>query len=113
MEKVIPKVFNGLNDLEAMLLTSLLGVMVGLKEDLISIQQGESYWLNETVIDTFKDIHLSDEMIDIYSRSLQIKNVEYQSEQYYQMIDEMLTAIKDRLGTYYTEYDELPVSILN
>ena len=53
---VIPKSFEDSYDFETMLLTSILGTFVALKEDLISYKQAESYWLSDLTAEIFEEL---------------------------------------------------------
>lgn len=103
---IIPKQFDGLNDLEAMLLTSFLGTFVSLREDLISINQAESYWMNSFTSELFKEIQLSDELISILDDGIGLKDLQPISSIYYDKIDELIQRSKSLLQSYYTEYSD-------
>ena len=77
---IIPKEFEGLQDLEAMLLTSMLGTFEALKEDLISIQQAESYWLSDFTAELFEEMKLSREIISLIQEGVQLKDLQQFSQ---------------------------------
>ena len=58
---VIPKSFDDGRDFESMLLTSILGTFIALKEDLISLKQAESYWFSDLTAEIFEELSLSAE----------------------------------------------------
>ncbi len=103
---VIPKQFETLKDLEAMLLTCILGTLVSLKEDLISIQQAESYWFNDFTADLFEQMSLSDEIIDLINECNNLAQLQAVSTVYYDKLDELISTSKELLFECYTEYDE-------
>ncbi len=103
---VIPKSFEDLQDLEAMLLTSILGVLVALKEDLISYQQAESYWLSDFMADIFEEMKLSDSIVKLLQESCQLKELQGYTKLYYEKIDKLIADSKDLISQYYTEYDD-------
>ena len=110
---IIPKEFEGLQDLEAMLLTSMLGTFEALKEDLISIQQAESYWLSDFTAELFEEISLSSEIISIIQQGIKLKELDSPSEEYFRKIDELRVLSKEHISRYYTEYDENTYTVIN
>ncbi len=102
---VIPKSFEDVDDLEAMLLTSILGVLVALKEDLISYKQAESYWLSDFMADIFTQMRLSDNIVALLQESCELKELQGFTKQYYEKIDKLITDSKNLISQYYTEYD--------
>ncbi len=103
---VIPKQFEGLQDLEAMLLTSILGTFVALSEDLISYQQAESYWLSELTADLFEEMNLSEEIVTILHEGIKLKELIEFGNIYYEMIDKLIYDCKSLISSYYTEYQQ-------
>ena len=112
---IIPKQFEGLEDLEAMLLTSMLGTFEALKEDLISIQQAESYWLSDFTAEMFEEMKLSKEIIELIQEGCKLKEYQNISKIYYEKIDELINKSKKLISKYYTEYqDEIEIeSMIN
>ena len=53
---VIPQDINSMDDLEAMILTSVLCIYVSLKDDLISLQQAQAYLLSLDTVKLFKEL---------------------------------------------------------
>ena len=102
---VIPKSFEDVDDLEAMLLTSILGVLVALKEDLISYKQAESYWLSDFMADIFTQMRLSDNIVALLQESCELKKLQGFTKQYYEKIDKLITDSKNLISQYYTEYE--------
>ncbi len=102
---VIPKSFEDVDDLEAMLLTSILGVLVALKEDLISYKQAESYWLSDFMADIFTQMRLSDNIVALLQESCELKELQGFTKQYYEKIDKLITDSKNLISQYYTEYE--------
>lgn len=102
---VIPKNFEDVDDLEAMLLTSILGVLVALKEDLISYKQAESYWLSDFMAEIFAQMRLSDSIVALLQESCELKNLQGFTKQYYEKIDKLITDSKQLISQYYTEYE--------
>jgi hypothetical protein len=103
---IIPKEFEGLQDLEAMLLTSMLGTFEALKEDLISIQQAESYWLSDFTAELFEEMKLSQEIIALIQEGVQLKDLQQFSQLYYEKLDNLISSSKQLIARYYTEYDD-------
>ncbi len=103
---VIPKQFEGLQDLEAMLLTSILGTFVALSEDLISYQQAESYWLSDLTADLFEEMNLSPEIVHILHEGIRLKEMIEFGNIYYEMIDQLIYDCKSLIANYYTEYQQ-------
>ncbi len=102
---VIPKSFEDVDDLEAMLLTSILGVLVALKEDLISYKQAESYWLSDFMADIFTQMRLSNNIVALLQESCELKELQGFTKQYYEKIDKLITDSKNLISQYYTEYE--------
>ena len=102
---VIPKSFEDVDDLEAMLLTSILGVLVALKKDLISYKQAESYWLSDFMADIFTQMRLSDNIVALLQESCELKELQGFTKQYYEKIDKLITDSKNLISQYYTEYE--------
>lgn len=103
---VIPKQFEGLQDLEAMLLTSILGTFVALSEDLISYQQAESYWLSDLTADLFEEMNLSEEIVSILHEGIKLKELMEFGNIYYEAIDKLIYDCKSLISSYYTEYQQ-------
>ncbi len=103
---VIPKQFEGLQDLEAMLLTSILGTFVALGEDLISFQQAESYWLSDLTADLFEEMNLSEEIVSILHEGIRLKELIEFGSVYYETIDKLIYDCKSLISSYYTEYQQ-------
>lgn len=102
---VIPKSFEDIDDLEAMLLTSILGTLDALKEDLISYQQAENYWLSDFMAEMFEQMKLSSEIVNLLQESTKLKSFPIYSEAYYEKIQELIQRSKNIIAQYYTEYD--------
>ena len=102
---VIPKSFEDIDDLEAMLLTSILGTLDALKEDLISYQQAENYWLSDFMAEMFEQMKLSSEIVNSLQESTKLKSLPIYSEAYYEKIQELIQRSKNIIAQYYTEYD--------
>ncbi len=102
---VIPKSFEDVDDLEAMLLTSILGVLVALKEDLISYKQAESYWLSDFMADIFTQMRLSSDIVALLQESCELKELRGFTKQYYEKIDKLIADSKNLISQYYTEYE--------
>ena len=102
---VIPKSFEDIDDLEAMLLTSILGTLDALKEDLISYQQAENYWLSDFMAEMFEQMKLSSEIVSLLQESTKLKSLPIYSEAYYEKIQELIQRSKNIIAQYYTEYD--------
>ena len=103
---VIPKSFEDGYDFETMLLTSILGTFVALKEDLISYRQAESYWLSDLTAEIFEELSLSQEIISLIQRGMELKDMEVDSPQFQELIDQLITSSKELISRHYTEYDE-------
>ena len=103
---IIPKEFEGLQDLEAMLLTSMLGTFEALKEDLLSIQQAESYWLSDFTAELFEEMKLSKEIISLIQEGIHLKELQPISSLYKEKLDSLITSAKELIARYYTEYDD-------
>ncbi|HPW53469.1 MAG TPA: DUF3969 family protein [Erysipelotrichaceae bacterium] len=103
---IIPKQFEGLQDLEAMLLTSILGTFVALSEDLISYKQAESYWLSELTADLFEEMNLSEEIVYILHEGIKLKDLAEFGNLYYDTIDMLIFECKSLISKYYTEYQQ-------
>ncbi len=101
----IPKSFNS-DDFESLLLTSLLGVFVSLREDIISYKQAESFWLNELTAELFNQLALSDEIVELIELGIQLRQYEQYSTIYYQQIDRLIDSNKELINRYYTEYEQ-------
>ncbi|MBQ6653914.1 MAG: DUF3969 family protein [Erysipelotrichaceae bacterium] len=104
---IIPKEFEGLQDLEAMLLTSMLGTFEALKEDLISIQQAESYWLSDFTAELFEEMKLSREIVALIQEGVQLKELQQFTSLYYEKLDSLISSSKQLIARYYTEYDDV------
>ena len=102
---VIPKSFEDIDDLEAMLLTSILGTLDALKEDLISYQQAENYWLSDFMAEMFEQMKLSSEIVNLLQESTKLKSLPIYSEAYYEKIQELIQRSTNIIAQYYTEYD--------
>ena len=110
---VIPKTFENGTDFETMLLTSLLGTFISLKEDLISLRQAESYWLSDFTADIFEELSLSDEIIELIQEGIRLKELEQFASLYHDKLDQLIQASKDLISRHYTEYDENNAGIIN
>ncbi len=110
---VIPKTFENGSDFETMLLTSLLGTFVSLKEDLISYKQAESYWLSDFTAEIFEQLSLSEEIVNLIQEGITLKNLVQYSTIYQKKLDQLIQASKDLISRYYTEYDETNSGIIN
>ena len=110
---VIPKTFENGSDFETMLLTSLLGTFVSLKEDLISYKQAESYWLSDFTAEIFEQLSLSEEIVTLIQEGITLKNLVQYSTIYQKKLDQLIQASKDLISRYYTEYDETNSGIIN
>ena len=106
---VIPKTFENGRDFETMLLTSLLGTFVSLKEDLISYRQAESYWLSDFTAEIFEQLSLSAEIVALIQEGITLKNLVQYTSVYQNKLDQLIQASKDLISRYYTEYDETKV----
>ena len=102
---VIPKSFEDIDDLEAMLLTSILGTLDALKEDLISYQQAENYWLSDFMAEMFEQMKLSSEIVNLLQESTKLKSLPIYSDAYYEKIQELIQRSKNIIAQYYSEYD--------
>ena len=102
---VVPKSFEDIDDLEAMLLTSILGTLDALKEDLISYQQAENYWLSDFMAEMFEQMKLSSEIVNLLQESTKLKSLPIYSDAYYEKIQELIQRSKNIIAQYYTEYD--------
>ncbi|MBE6125740.1 MAG: DUF3969 family protein [Erysipelotrichaceae bacterium] len=111
---VIPKSFENGYDFETMLLTSILGTFVSLKEELISYRQAESYWLSDLTAEIFEELSLSREIISLIQRGMELKDMDSDSEEFRQLIDQLISDSKELISRHYTEYDsELNTGIIN
>ncbi|MBR0137185.1 MAG: DUF3969 family protein [Erysipelotrichaceae bacterium] len=103
---VIPKQFNDMRDLETMLMSSLLGILECLKEDIISLQQAENYWIANAVIDTLEELQFSAEVIELFKECNDLfedsRGNAVNEQQLLQLIDET----KKLISANYTEYDD-------
>ncbi|MBQ1827088.1 MAG: DUF3969 family protein [Erysipelotrichaceae bacterium] len=103
---VIPKQFNDMRDLETMLMSSLLGILECLKEDIISLPQAENYWIANAVIDTLEELQFSSDVIELFKQCNdmfeQSRGNAVSEEQLHKMIDET----KKLISANYTEYDD-------
>ena len=90
-----------------MLLTSLLGTFVALQEDLISIQQAESYWLSDFTAELFEEMKLSQEVIVIIQEGITLKDLQPFSSLYHNKLDELIQSSKELIFRYYTDYHDL------
>lgn len=102
---VIPKEFEGLSDLEAMLLTSILGTFQALRDDLISFQQAENYWISSFTAELFESLQLSRELVDLMNEALTLKDLKEFTSLYNDKLDELLAETKMLMSKYYTEYE--------
>ena len=103
---VIPKSFEDSYDFETMLLTSILGTFVALKEDLISYKQAESYWLSDLTAEIFEELSLSKEIIELIQEGMQLKDIEEFSDEYMNKLDSLIASSKQLISRHYTEYDD-------
>ena len=110
---VIPKTFESGDDFETMLLTSILGTFIALREDLISFKQAESYWLSDLTASLFEEIHLSEESIALVQKGVELKELTVGSDEYLAALDQLIADSKALIGRYYTEYDEGLGGLLN
>jgi len=106
---VIPKEFEGLEDLEAMLLTSILGTLTALRDDLISYQQAENYWLSDFTAELFEAMNLSKDIINLLQESLTLKDLQEFSSLYKDKIDDLIAQSRCLIAQYYTEYQTSPI----
>lgn len=103
---VIPKTFSSSEDFETMMLTSILGTFVALREDLISFKQAESYWLSDLTASLFEEFNMSEDCIALVQKGVELKDLEVGSEEYLNALDQLIADAKKLMGSYYTEYDE-------
>lgn len=106
---VIPKQFNDMKDLETMLMGNLLGILICLKEDIISLQQAENYWLPSSVVDTLEELQFTPETVDLFRRSEQLLEAARHSALNEQLLNELIEETKKMISANYTEYDEQSV----
>ncbi len=103
---VIPKQFNDMRDLETMLMSSLLGILDCLKEDIISLPQAENYWIANAVIDTLEELQFSSEVIELFKQCNEMfeesRGNTVREERLNQLIDET----KKLISANYTEYED-------
>lgn len=111
---VIPKSFEDGYDFETMLLTSILGTFVALKEDLISYRQAESYWLSDLTAEIFEELKLSQEIISLIQQGMELKEMDTDSEEFQNKVDALIASSKELISRHYTEYDsEIHTGIIN
>lgn len=110
---MIPKSFEDSKDFETMLLTSILGTFVALKEDLISYKQAASYWLSDLTAEIFEELKLSAEIVVLVQEGVRLKDLEQYSSVYNKKLDELIEASKELINKYYTEYDDTHSGIIN
>lgn len=110
---VIPKSFDDGRDFESMLLTSILGTFIALKEDLISLKQAESYWFSDLTAEIFEELSLSAELVTIIQEGVQLKKLSQYSTIYEEQLDKLIEASKNLIARYYTDYDDTNAGIIN
>jgi hypothetical protein len=103
---IIPKEINGMEDLEAMILTSVLGIYVSLKDDLISLKQAESYLLSVETVKLFKEIKFSNQLVSLIEKGTKLNALTPYSPEYFKQLDRLINSSKRLIGNYYTEYDD-------
>ncbi|MBR0385223.1 MAG: DUF3969 family protein [Erysipelotrichaceae bacterium] len=110
---LIPKAFADGKDFETMLLTSILGTFIALKEDLISYKQAASYWLSDLTAEIFEELELSGEIVALVHEGVHLQDLEQYSPAYNQRLDQLIAASKELINRYYTEYDNTHTGIVN
>ena len=110
---VIPKSIDSGKDFDSMLLTSILGTFIALKEDLISLRQAESYWFSDLTAEIFEELSLSEEIIELIQEGVQLKKLSQYSTINEEQLDKLIEESKRLIGQYYTEYDEANTGIVN
>ena len=100
-------------DFESMLLTSILGTFIALKEDLISLKQAESYWFSDLTAEIFEELSLSAELVTIIQEGVQLKKLSQYSTIYEEQLDKLIEASKNLIARYYTDYDDTNAGIIN
>jgi len=102
---IIPKEINSMEDLEAMILTSVLGIFVSLKEDLISLQQAEGFLLSPDTVKLFKQIKFSSRLVTLVDKGSHLRDLELYSPAYEKQLDRLIASSKRLIGSYYDEND--------
>lgn len=110
---VIPKSFEDKYDLEAMLLTCILGTLEALKEDLISFNQAQRYWISDIMAELFENLQLSDRIVSIAKESAKLKSLQEYNKVYNEKIDELINECKATLCEYYNQYDGNDIQLNN
>jgi len=106
---IIAKEFKNDQDLEALQLTSLLGVLISLKEDIISIEQAKSYWLNDTMLDLLIDFEASDDLVLLTNDCIDLLDKELNLE----LLQAYIDRCKELISNLYTNYDDIDVDVIN
>ena len=102
---VIPKAFESSHDLECMILSSLLGTLVSLQNDLISFAQAENYWLSDISADLFEQFEFSQEIADLIKEGTALKELLSFPALYHQRLNELIQKTKNMIAQYYTDYN--------
>lgn len=102
---VIPQDVNSMDDLEAMILTSVLGIYVSLKDDLISLQQAQAYLLSLDTVKLFKELSFSKRLVSLIEKGAHLQDFPLYGEDYEKQLDKLIASSKRLIGRYYTEYD--------
>ena len=110
---MIPKAFADGHDFETMLLTSILGTFIALKEDLISYKQAASYWLSDLTAEIFEELDLSGEIVTLIQEGVKLQSLDQYSDLYNQRLDQLIAESKELINRYYTEYDNTNAGIIN
>lgn len=110
---MIPKAFADSRDFETMLLTSILGTFIALKEDLISYRQAASYWLSDLTAEIFEELELSGEIVALIQEGVRLKDLEQYTPVYNERLDQLIAESKALINRYYTEYDNTHSGIVN
>lgn len=104
---IIPKQFEGIEDLESMLLTSILGTLISLKDNLISFKQAESYWFNDFTLELLEQMNMSKELITVFKKCLELKNYQTLHDCFIENVNFLILSVKELMNRYYTEYDSI------
>ena len=106
---VIPKQFENINDLETMLMGNLLGILICLRDDLISIQQARNYWLSEDVLEAFRPLDFTREVFELSQRCAQLFALPEVTMMGSGVLDELIEKTRKIIADNYTEYDDASV----